>query len=185
MDSSPCWVLSFETSADESSSCRFNIPGSGRWTLCSGRNIVLTCSSVVRAFAIKMARENVARKLHAFMASLRKRHCLLSEVISGPQASFNWRFDFVADGFYITKQEVSHISNHYIFCCVFSRIITKWFWHHIQLLLTNLSTTATGIWPSHGSFNFKGRTKLLQNEKERPKTQQKILSEAEITASFF
>ena len=60
----------------------------------------------------------------------------------------------------------------------------KWFWHHIQLLLTNLSTTATGIWPSHGSFNFKERTKLLQNKKERTNTAE-ILSEEEITASFF
>lgn len=184
MDSSPCWVLSFETSADESSSCRFNIPGSGRWTLCSGRNIVLTCSSVVRAFAIKMARENVAKKLHAFMASLRKRHCLLSEVIYGPQASFDWRFDFVAEGIYITKQEVSHILNHYILLRIQLYYHYKWFWHHIQLLLTNLSTTATGIWPSHGSFNLKGRTKLLQNEKGRTNTAE-ILSEEEITASFF
>ena len=44
--------------------------------------------------------------------------------LSGPQASFDWRFDFVAEGIYITKQEVSHILNHYIFYCVFSCIIT-------------------------------------------------------------
>ena len=155
VDSSP-WVLSFETSADESSSCRFNIPVSGRWTLCSGRNNVLTCSSVVRAFAIKMARENVAKKLHAFMASLRKRHCLLSEVISCPQASFDWRFDFVAEGFYIAKQEVrrSYLKSLYFLLRIQLYYHYKWFWHHIQLLLTNLSTRATGIWPFHGSFKI-------------------------------
>ena len=104
--------------------------------------------------------------------------------LSGPQASFNWRFDFVAEGIYITKQEVSHILNHYILLRIQLYYHYKRFWHHIQLLLTNLSTTATGIWPSHGSFNFKGRTKLLQNEKERTNTAE-ILSEEEITASFF
>lgn len=56
------------------SSCSCKLVTSGSKSLCSGRKKLLTCSSVLKAFAKTMASERVTRKLYIFVSRLQDKH---------------------------------------------------------------------------------------------------------------
>lgn len=56
------------------SSCSCKLLTSGSKSLCSGRKKLLTCSSVLKAFAKTMASERVTRKLYIFVSRLQDKH---------------------------------------------------------------------------------------------------------------
>ena len=58
--------------AGSSRSCK--LVTSGRRSLCSGRKKLLTCSSVLKAFAKTMVSESVTRKLYIFVSKLQDKH---------------------------------------------------------------------------------------------------------------
>ena len=109
------------------SSCSCKLVTSGRRSLCSGRKKLLTCSSVLKAFAKTMVSERVRRKLYILVArQIRELDKVLTS--TGRFSSTECGAVVIAI-FYITKQELSkffcdamHCHINYVFNC----IVTEW-----------------------------------------------------------
>ena len=111
------------------SSCNCKLVTSGRRSLCSGRKKLLTCSSVLKAFARTMVSERVIRKLYIFVSKLQDKRensmkSLLLRELSPSECGA-----VVKVIFYITKQELRKFFCYAMHChinYVFNCIVTEW-----------------------------------------------------------
>lgn len=150
------------------SSCSCKLVTSGRRSLCSGRKKLLTCSSVLKAFAKTMVSERVRRKLYILVSKLQDKY---ENSIKSflPREFLPTECGAVVKAiFYITKQELSkffcdamHCHINYVFNC----IVTEW----AQLIRDfivcyHAKQTLTAICNDFDPVKFSQHLILLSNE---------------------